>query len=84
MSALGQKRTFALQQDMSALPPKADMCSALGDVRFTPNSGHFAVHLTTSLARVSNVWVVRHGPIESRAPLRGAATSFTRTIRSLS
>jgi hypothetical protein len=25
MSALGQKRTFALQQVMSALPPKADI-----------------------------------------------------------
>ena len=29
MSALGQKRTCAVQQGMSALPPKADMCSAL-------------------------------------------------------
>ena len=36
MSALGQKRTFAAQKVMSALPPKADMCSALGDVRFVP------------------------------------------------
>ena len=26
MSALGQKRTFALQQVISALPPIADMC----------------------------------------------------------
>src|SRR5262249_33296381 len=51
MSALGHKRTFALRQPMSALPPiatakadsrrrlmsalppKADMCSALTDVR---------------------------------------------------
>ncbi|HVR56850.1 MAG TPA: hypothetical protein VMT72_08465, partial [Pseudolabrys sp.] len=24
------------QKTMSALPPKADMCSALGDVRFVP------------------------------------------------
>jgi len=50
MSALGQKRTYALQQAMSAFPPiatakadmpqmvmsaiplKADMCSALADV----------------------------------------------------
>ena len=30
MSALGHKRTCALQQTMSALPPKADMCGALG------------------------------------------------------
>jgi hypothetical protein len=29
MSALGQKQTFALQKVMSALPSKADMCSAL-------------------------------------------------------
>jgi hypothetical protein len=36
MSALGHKRTFAVQNGMSALLPKADMCSALGDVRFVP------------------------------------------------
>ena len=36
MSALGQKQTFAAQQPMSALPPKADMCSATRDVRFVP------------------------------------------------
>ena len=28
MSALGHKRTCAVQNGMSALPPKADMCSA--------------------------------------------------------
>ena len=36
MSALGQKRTCAARKVMSALPPKADMCSALADVRFVP------------------------------------------------
>jgi hypothetical protein len=36
MSALGQKRTCAAQKDMSALPPKADMCSALTHVCFVP------------------------------------------------
>ena len=36
MSALGQKQTFAAQNVMSALPPIADMCGALGDVRFVP------------------------------------------------
>ena len=36
MSALGQKQTFAVQKRMSALPPKADMCSALAHVRFVP------------------------------------------------
>jgi hypothetical protein len=35
MSALGKKRTYALQKMvMSALPPKADMCGAVADVRF--------------------------------------------------
>jgi hypothetical protein len=32
MSALGQKRTYAVQTVMSALPPKADMCGATSDV----------------------------------------------------
>ena len=36
MSALGHKRTFAMQNAMSALPPKADMCGATRDVRFVP------------------------------------------------
>ena len=36
MSALGQKQTFAVQNGMSGLPPIADRCGALGDVRFVP------------------------------------------------
>ena len=36
MSALGQKQTFAAQKSMSALPPKADICSATRYVRFVP------------------------------------------------
>ena len=36
MSALGQKQTFAMQNAMSALPPKADMCSAQAHVCFVP------------------------------------------------
>ena len=38
MSALGQKRTFAVQNVMSALPPKADMCGAKSDVRLVPKA----------------------------------------------
>src|SRR5215471_6926393 len=50
MSALGQKQTCPLQEPMSALPPKADMCGATRPcrnprsrasrrhVRFTPES----------------------------------------------
>ena len=33
MSALGQKQTFAVQNGMSALHPKADMCGATRHVR---------------------------------------------------
>ena len=36
MSALGQKRTCAVQLVKSALHPKADMCGATSDVRFVP------------------------------------------------
>jgi hypothetical protein len=36
MFALGHKRTYAVQKSMSALPPKADMCSAQADVRYVP------------------------------------------------
>ena len=36
MSALGQKQTFAVQYAMSALARRADICSALGHVRFVP------------------------------------------------
>jgi hypothetical protein len=36
MSALGQKQTLRPSFAVSALPPKADMSSALGHVRFVP------------------------------------------------
>ena len=38
---------------MSALPPKADVCSALGDVRFVPKADISAIHSITSSARAS-------------------------------
>ena len=38
MSALGQKQTFAVQKGMSALHPKADMCSAQAQVCFVPEA----------------------------------------------
>ena len=43
MSALGQKQTCAAQKVMSALPPKADMCSATSDVRLVPKADIAAV-----------------------------------------
>jgi hypothetical protein len=36
MSALGHKRTFAVQNGMSALPPKADIPGGDQHVRFVP------------------------------------------------
>jgi hypothetical protein len=36
MSALGHKQTYAVQKAMSALPPRADMCSAIHHVCFGP------------------------------------------------
>ena len=36
MSAYPRKRTFVAAMGMSALPPKAYMCSAIRDVRFVP------------------------------------------------
>jgi len=38
MSALGQKQTYAVQNRMSALPPKADICSAQAYVCFGPEA----------------------------------------------
>ena len=65
MSALGHKRTFALQEGMSALHPKADMCSALGDVRFVPIAdirGHqpWRGCLPAARAIIATTRVVKH------------------------
>jgi len=38
MSALGHKQTFAAQNGVSALPPRADMCSAVVDVCYGPKA----------------------------------------------
>ena len=53
LSALGQKQTCAAQNVMSALPPKADMCSALVNVRFVPIANirlRFPHHCRSGLA----------------------------------
>ena len=54
MSALGQKQTFAVQYAMSALPPIADMCGALADVRFVPIADIGRLYSITSFARSRN------------------------------
>ena len=38
VSALGQKQTFALASDMSALPPRADIFRGGLDVRLVPKA----------------------------------------------
>ena len=55
MSALGQKRTFAVQKGMSALPPKADMCGATRDVRYGPTADiAYLIRSTRRRARASS------------------------------
>jgi hypothetical protein len=50
MSALGQKQTYAVQKSMSALPPRADMCSARGDVGYGPKAD-IAYEICSGLVR---------------------------------
>ena len=51
MSALGQKQTCAAHKVMSALPSKADMCSAQTHVRFVPEADIAHRYSITSSAR---------------------------------
>ena len=53
MSALGHKQTFALRNAMSALPPKADICSALAHVRFVPIADMLAICRLTGSGAVA-------------------------------
>jgi hypothetical protein len=48
MSALGQKQTCAAQNGMSALHPKADMCTATRYVRFVPKADMALPHSVTN------------------------------------
>ena len=60
MSALGHKRTFCVAIVMSALPPKADMCSAARDVRYGPTADILLqsglISLSTSVAITSLIF----------------------------
>ena len=74
MSALGHKRTFAVQNGMSALPPKADMCSATRDVRFVPIADIREITLQKQKDRLNTLAaflksVSRRGPV-NRLPVR--------------
>ena len=74
MSALGQKRTYALQQAMSALPPKADMCDAKTNVCFGP------ILLQKSFANLVNSDSVAGRRFAAEAGDDGAAQSRPRAI----
>ena len=62
MSALGHKQTYAAQKVMSALPPIADMCSALGDVRFVPKA---------DIARLFLLLISPNGPLQRQTKREG-------------
>src|SRR5262249_40723521 len=71
MSALGQKQTFALHQPMSALPPKADICSAPAHVRFGPKADIQAMPLPLVvgqlLGRITRAhWYIFRAPAHCR------------------
>ena len=48
MPAMGHKRTFAVQNGMSALTPKADMCGATRHVCFVPIADIALYSITSS------------------------------------
>jgi Domain of unknown function DUF120 len=64
MSALGQKQTFAQQKVMSALPPKADMCSAKRDVRFVPIADIGLLRLIRAFVKIERRFVLCIGQSE--------------------
>ena len=79
MSALGQKRTFAVQKGMSALPPKADICSALGDVRFVPIADiQFVWTCRTDLARKAFYKPTPYWPVVFRIFMHACKTGNRR------
>ena len=58
MSALGQKQTFAAQNGMSALPPKADIRRGQLDVRFVPKAGIYGAIICPYGLALSNLCVI--------------------------
>jgi hypothetical protein len=62
LSALGQKPTFAVQNGMSALHLKADMCGAMRDVRFVPKADMTGLS-TLELGDVwrGRIWILPDG-----------------------
>ena len=78
MSALGHKRTFAVQNGMSALPPKADMCSAQADVRFVPIFDHLRwLNILDAIKRCDSNLPTIVCPVQQSLPLPRAAKRIT-------
>src|SRR5262245_14054533 len=73
MFALGHKQTCAVQEPMSALPPKADICSALADVRFTPNSYVDCVFRHVCCGPIADIQSAFFG-FQTNAAVRGRIT----------
>ena len=94
MSALGQKRTFAAQEVMSALPPRADMCGALADVRLGPKADIRARDIGKSMSAKRQKQVLTGELAQTRYIIAGiksgscspmyASSSFTRYRKGLS
>ena len=84
--ALSQKRTCATQMVMSALPPKADMCGATGNVGYGPIADIVASAILNDFAEcMFAVWALKGAFIVSRFvrldPREPHASSAFRTSR---
>ena len=73
MSALGQKQTCAVQNGMSALHPKADMCAATKDVRFVPIAD---IIITSAFDTIADESERPHSSAGRLGPICGARTGF--------
>ena len=66
MSALGQKQTFAVQKNMSALLPKVDMCGALAHVCFVPKADMREMIKSRQMATEPGHPLTRHDALFAR------------------
>jgi hypothetical protein len=59
MSAMGHKRTFAVQKVMSALPPKADIDRRFWNVRFVPKADKLCCGRIVRLVPIADIQGLR-------------------------
>src|SRR5215831_7637590 len=72
MSALGHKRTYAVHQPMSALPPKADMCIANTNVCFGP-----IADIAKAVTLIPLTWQWSQRPLQGHQPRLPPARRLT-------